>query len=1066
MTDTMILSRLKNGENVTLLVPEQEVMEAERRIADRAEAEGVFCEKLTVVSFRRLANLAFRRYGGIEYKSLGDGGRLIVIWRIIEELVPVLKAYGKNRDRALCELMLSVCTELKRYRVTASALSSVSDKLSGTPLGDRLSDISLIYAAYIAQMKDEYSDSIDDVERLADILSEHAFLSDTSLFADSFNGFTSNELRVLEYAMRSCDLTVTLCRPDEDGRIGFMTVEKTEKQLISLAVKHNVKIYEPIRIPSDSPYISEKFRLIEEELWSFGYNSDSNTSNDALALVCCRDRFYEAEYIANRICELIRNGARYRDIAVIGRNSEEYEGILDVTLERYDIPVFLSHRSRLISTPYYRALSDALDVISGGFKNEDIISYIKCGCTGLSDSDINLVESYTAMWGMNGSIWSNDYDWNMNPRGFSDVVNSDTAEKLEKLNEIKRYIREPLIKLRDSLRGNCNVKEGVTALYVFMGECGCRKNAAESSEREDITVYNAVMSLFDTLCEVGHDIPVNARVLKELLYMAAKNTDFGRIPQSFDCVLAGDAAILRASGREHIFLTACEDGIFPRAVSDDSFFSDTDRSVLLDNGIELSADTKEKNDNEMFYFLRAALSASKTLTATCIQNSKGKYPMSSGFKRLTRLYPANTIKKYPEDFSAEERLQTLSTALEIITPSEGNPIYRTLREIYKENGVILPLHRIPLSEIINRVSLENTEKLFGHRLNMSQTRFEDYAKCPFSYYSKHILALAEQEHASFKANEIGSYLHKLLERVVSYIFPIGEKRREFSDTELDDIISREASSISKTALGDLQTGRSAALITRLKMEATFLIKNLISEFEHSKFAPRYFELPIGTGVGNIEPLKASADDGSEISLYGYIDRVDTFKRGDDAYVRVVDYKTGSTKHSLDRISLGIDMQMLLYLFAICSSDSKELRASLGISENGRILPAGVLYHKARVRPIANNTPLTPSEAQSRSEGALLRSGVLLKDAEILDAMEEGMEGRFIAFKKQKEPALKEGGSLKTSEELDEIASVITSKMSEIGSGIKSGNADASPIETKDIKSCEYCKLKPFCRRFD
>ncbi len=1067
MCDTMILSRLKNGENVTLLVPEQEVMESERRIADRAEVEGVFCEKLTVVSFRRLANLAFRKYGGIEYKNLGDGGRLIVIWRIIEELARGFKAYKENRDRALCELMLSVCTELKRYRILPSAVSNAADKLEGTPLGNKLFDISLIYTAYLAQMKEEYSDSVDDVERLAEILHDNEFLSDTALFADSFNGFTANELRVLEYAMKRCDVTITLCRPEENGKIGFSTVEKTEKQLLMLAQKQKITVDTPIMISSNSPYISEKFRLIEEKLWDLSYFSSENIKNDALSLVYCRDRFFEAEYIACRICELVRNGTRYRDIAVISRNIEQHEGIYDVVFEKYGIPLFFSHRSKLTSTPFYRAVSGALEVISSGFRNEDVISYIKCGCTSLNEAEINLIESYTALWRINGSAWTNEYDWNMNPRGFSDKLSSDSAEILDKINTLRKTIREPIIKLRDSLKGNCTVKDGAKAIYVFMNECGCRDKAKNSKNGEDVTVYNTLMKLLDILCEVGAEIPVNAKIMRELLFMASKNTDFGRIPQSFDCVIAGDASILRASGREHIFLTACEDGVFPHAVSDDSFFSDSDRAVLTEHGIELSGNTNEKNDDEMFYFLRSALSASQTLTATCIL-SNGKPIPSNGFTRLCKLYPKNQVLLYPDNFSIEARIQTLSTALDVVAPNENDPLYYAMREIYKENGIALPLHRIPLSDKTNRVSAENTELLFGHRLNMSQSRFEDYAKCPFSYFSKHILALREQEHSSFRASEIGSYIHKILEKVISCIFPSDGERKELNDLELKSLIERETKEILSKALGEsFVTGRISALVIRLTRTVTFLIKNLIGEFEHSRFTPRFFEMPIGGESSDVTPLKAVTDDGTEISLYGYIDRVDIYKKDGNAYLRVVDYKTGSTEHSLKNIALGLDMQMFLYLFAICRSDNPALKRAIGIPDNGKLLPAGVMYHHSRIVPFSANRPVGVAEALNKAEGELVRSGVLLKDDEILNAMEEGLEGRFIAFgkNKNKELIIKKG-ELKTLEEFGEIANEINAVMTEIGNKIKSGYADAAPIESEKLSPCKFCKLKPFCRKTD
>ncbi len=1068
MCDSMILSRLKNGESVTLLVPEQEVMEAERRIADRAENEGVFCEKLTVVSFRRLANLAFRKYGGIEYKNLGDGGRLIVIWRIIEDFAPYFKTYKENRDRALCELMLSVCTELKRYRISPSELSNTSDKLQDTPLGNKLYDISLIYSAYLTQMKEEYSDSLDDVERLADILHEHDFLDNTELFADSFNGFTANELKVLEYAMTQCDLTVTLCRPEESGKIGFSTVEKTEKQLIDLAKKTKTKVKEPIVIPSNSPYISEKFRLIEEKLWELSYFSDKDTENSALSLIECRDRFSEAEYIANRICELVRNGARYRDIALISRNTEIYEGVFDVVFEKYGIPLFFSHRSKLISTPFYRSVSGALEIIASGFRNEDVISYIKCGCTGMSDAEINLIESYTAVWRISGSMWTNEYDWNMNPRGFSDSLSRDNAEILEKINDLRKKIRDPIIKLRDSLKGKCNVKDGAKAIYIFMNECGCRDKAKNSKKAEDVTVYNTLISLLDTLCEVGGDIPVNAKVMKELLFMASKNTDFGRIPQSFDCVVAGDASILRVSGRKHIFLTSCEDGIFPRAVADDSFFSDSDRALLMQNGIEISGNTNEKNDEEMFYFLRAALSASDTLTATCIL-SNGKPFRSNGFTRLQALFPKNKVLLYPDDFSAEARVQTLSSALDVVTPNEHDPLYSALRDIYKENGIELPIHRIPLAEQENRVSKENTELLFGHKLGMSQSRFEAYAKCPFSYFSKHILALNEQEHSSFKASEIGSYIHKILEKVISEIFPAGGKRKNLSDDELKALIDTETNAILANALGEefVQTGRISALITRLTRTVTFLIKNLLAEFEHSRFTPRFFEMPIGGDGSDVAPLKVLTDDGTEVSLYGRIDRVDTYIKDGNAYLRVVDYKSGTTEHSLKNISLGLDMQMFLYLFALCRSDNLELRRAVGISDNASMFPAGVMYHHSNITPFSSSNPLDFDNSIKQAEASLKRSGVLLNDGDVLNAMEEGLEGNYIAFKKNKSGEIKlNKGDLVTLAEFGEIANEINTVMKNIGNNIKDGLADASPIEDEKLSPCKYCKLKPFCRKTD
>ena len=1060
-----ILSALSSGKKVALLVPEQEVMEAERRIADRADAEGIYCEHLNVVSFRRLANLAFRKYGGIEYQYLDDGGKLLIIWRIIEELSPVLKAYRESRDRALCEMLLSVCAELKRYQVSPSILSGVSDALPDSPLKDKLSDITLIYTSYCAILKGEYSDPADDVERLADILKENDFLSDSLLYADSFNGFTTPELRVLEYCMNCCDLTLSLCRPEESGKTGYITVEKTERELTDIAGKHNIPVVKITDLYSaELSYIPKEFQIIEDRLWDISYAPKEYTHSERIKLTACRDRFSEAEYIAGSICGLIRNGARYRDIAIIGRGTETYDSILEAVFSRYDIPLFFSKRSALTSTALYRSVNYALEIIYGGFKTEDVMSYIKTGMCGIGISEIDALEKYTSLWGISGKRWTDEYDWNMNPGGFNDLLSDTDAALLENINVLRRKICEPLIKLKDSLKNEGVLKEACAALYTFINENGCYEYIRTSEDKSDITVYNTFVSLLDTVVNVGGDIPVNAKVLSSIIQMAAKYTDFGRIPQSFDCVVSGDASILRANGRPHIFLISCENGVFPRAVSDDSAFSDSEKNILRDNGIELSPDTSVKTDEEMFFFMRAACSASETLFATYV-SAGGKNTPSSGFTRLCELFPENTVRHYPEDFSLSERIQTLKTSMTSAYASIGTPLYSVMHSLYDKYGETLPTMRIPISEPEVQISGSISKRLFGRNLNMTQYRIEDYAKCPFSYYCKYILKLTERKHSAFRSSDIGTYIHRILEKVISALFPNEGERISHSELELQDITDRAIHDVLITAIGkeSENSGRFGALLLRLRRTILIIIQNLLAEFENSSFSPAFFELKIGDADSHVTPLQVELPDGGTLSVYGTIDRVDTFKTEDDVYIRVVDYKTGSRKHSLKNIALGLDMQMLLYLFAFWRSDNPALKKKLGISQYGRILPAGVLYHNSRIEPKTTERPVSSEEALRYAEGSLIRSGILLNDENVLEAMETGLSGKYIPVTVKKEQLKISHGELKTLDEFGSLLNEVSDVLIRIGEALKSGDASAEPIKNPQLNPCRYCAMSYICR---
>ena len=76
-----------------------------------------------------------------------------------------------------------------------------------------------------------------------------------------------------------------------------------------------------------------------------------------------------------------------------------------------------------------------------------------------------------------------------------------------------------------------------------------------------------------------------------------------------------------------------------------------------------------------------------------------------------------------------------------------------------------------------------------------------------------------------------------------------------------------------------------------------------------------------------------------LTLRGRIDRVDEAASDGQAYVRVVDYKTGAKKFSLTDVYYGLNLQLLVYLMAV----ENYYRA------HGReVIPAGGFYFEIKL----------------------------------------------------------------------------------------------------------------------
>jgi len=320
-----------------------------------------------------------------------------------------------------------------------------------------------------------------------------------------------------------------------------------------------------------------------------------------------------------------------------------------------------------------------------------------------------------------------------------------------------------------------------------------------------------------------------------------------------------------------------------------------------------------------------------------------------------------------------------------------------------------------------------------------------------------VLKLRENVNSKFNSNDMGLFIHYVLEKLIKHAIPDSPEKVAPSDEELIEKTDEAVREYVKKICPDemITSKRLSHLYWRLRNLSLLLIKNMVKEFSASKFRPMFFEFNVGGKDSTATPLKFKLADGSSVFFTGIVDRVDVYKNNDGkVYIRVVDYKTGSKTFSIEDIEHGVNLQMLIYLFTLCRSNSAQFKQSIGVQSSDSALPAGVVYLSAAIPYVEADDYESKESVIERAEKQLVRSGLTLNDEDVLYAMNDTLDPQFIP--KEKKNSI-------TSEEFDSVYGKLEETIVKIASELRAGKADATPLDYNG-SPCDYCNSKPICRK--
>ena len=924
----------------------------------------------------------------------------------------------------------------------------------------------------------------------------------------------------------------------------FYRVRETAEFIKNLCKNKNIGLVDYI-LGESKRFDNNILSYLEKNLWRNKKNLAflSDEFKDALEIYECDKIFDEAETAAKKILYLTREkGYNYSDIQIIAADISSYRGILDCVFEKYNIPLFMSIRTQLSAKPLMSMLLSLFDMIIYDFRLQNIHSYIKNGLCGLTYKEIDDIEIYITSWQINGLKRYLGKDWNMHPDGYVeyDEADENIRETLLKLNDTRRKFIGPVYNFMKNIKNfeknnESTVKNITMAVVDFLEEINAygrlaelqgeqRENGELTEAAETVQIWNILMELLQKIALVCGDEIVDLRKYSELFRFILNDIDIGKIPTSIDEVTALNANLMRDGDRKCTIVFGLNTDVFPESPADDDLLGDREKQILREYGLDFSLDTMQKSYDQLYYFYNAVTSASQRIILTYRKadiNGEAMLP-SMAVEKIRSMYPNLKTYKQDEDFGdlffnlegkengyiemGVTQDMVLKEALRNYFSGETHhPACDAVAATTFQKGALDAVN-VGLKDGEITVNQEIADKLF-YNINMSSTKLDTYINCPFSYFCKYVLGLKSESSPKMQMNDIGRFIHKILEIFMLKIRDENIEFKEISDdfirTEAEKIIDAYLSSIIKDY--EFKTDRFRYLLKRLNKIIFEIIKNLRDEFKTCDFIPADFELGItdrkDKPENSVKPVEISIPGKGSLKVTGIIDRVDIYKEGKNVYIRIVDYKTGAKKFNLSDILAGINLQMFIYLFSVwhnaqgrydwpespllkgggmseasdgglqssvSSADSSFQKEPLdaATSESGNI-PAGVLYMPSRTPQYERTAKMSDSEIHEEKSKTFTRSGLFLRDEKILNAMEHNLEGRYIPIKLKSDKNLSfkkstASGVLASLEQIGRLERYVTNSLADMAAELSAGKADILPFKGK-IDSCAFCEMKRICR---
>ncbi|MBB1078400.1 PD-(D/E)XK nuclease family protein [Limosilactobacillus sp. STM2_1] len=343
------------------------------------------------------------------------------------------------------------------------------------------------------------------------------------------------------------------------------------------------------------------------------------------------------------------------------------------------------------------------------------------------------------------------------------------------------------------------------------------------------------------------------------------------------------------------------------------------------------------------------------------------------------------------------------------------------------------------------------DKNEGRVLYASISQLQDFYINQYEYFLKYGLRLQKRDELTLSTDRIGTFFHKAMESFVTAVRKTGLSfaalAKANNQLQRDQLIDHALVTAQENQPMLLRLINSSAQAQFQYQQLTSIVKTMLitlcRQAEYTGSQPLKTEVQFGR-IGSRQPndlgsLDYPLKDRHHIYLRGRIDRIDNFKRDNQDFLTVVDYKSSNHLFDLTSAYYGISLQLLTYL--------NGLQANLGEFGTNNPQLAGALYLRLN-NPTVKAAQLKKDSLDNLKLKEHQYKGILLNDPKLLRELDKSLDKQAFLyplkeFKNGKIKANKEA-LLVTPQQLEWLQEMNKSLVINAGNQILSGELKLNP----------------------